>query len=177
MNETHPLRKLVLSRKYCRQFFSLRTFCWYTGCNDFHISSMSRTRIIFSFPIPLLATILAGIIVFTAGVSVASAATYTSTYTISDQNGVTIDSATFNNTSGGTCLKITSSYNIIIRNSTFTNCGMDGSAWSRAIVVYDSDNITIEHNDIYHVAGGMYIQGAARGKTYSNIKINYNRLW
>jgi hypothetical protein len=116
------------------------------------------------------------LLLFTAGASVASAATYTSTYTINGQNGVTIDGATFNNSSG-TCLKIISSRNITIRNSTFTNCGMNGSKWSRAIVAYDSDNITIERNNFHHVAGGVYVQGAGRGKTYSNIKINYNRFW
>src|SRR5919198_652392 len=80
--------------------------------------------------------------------SPASAASYTSTRTISGANGLVIDGDSYTASSGRDCLRIVNSSNITVRNSTFRNC-------RDAIQLVKVNNITIEKNRIERVMRGI----------------------
>lgn len=90
------------------------------------------------FPKRLLVFVLLGSM--TLPVFSVKATTYTSTQTITGANGLVIDGDTFS-ASSGQCLRIYSSTNVTIRNSTFQNCTA-----GFALLVNGSSNVTIRNN-------------------------------
>lgn len=90
------------------------------------------------FPKGLLVCVLVGSMVLP--VFSVKATTYTSTQTITGANGLVIDGDTFSSSSGQ-CLRIYSSTNVTIRNSTFQNCTA-----GFALLVNGSSNVTIRNN-------------------------------
>ena len=74
-------------------------------------------------------------------------------------------------------IRIEYASNVLVRNNNIhQNRGGSNSMNGSAIMLYDSRDVVIEHNQIYDSQGGIFIKGAYGGTANHNIVIRFNWL-
>ncbi|RLA57202.1 MAG: hypothetical protein DRR04_13320, partial [Gammaproteobacteria bacterium] len=91
---------------------------------------------------------------------------------------ITVRGKTVNWGDNHNAIRIEYSSNSVVRNNRLhRNRGGANNYNGSAIMLYDSDNILIEHNEIYDAQGGIFVKGAYGGTANHHITIRYNLLY
>jgi len=75
-------------------------------------------------------------------------------------------------------IRIELSSNVLIRNNRLSgNRGANNQFNGSAIMLYDTHDVTIEHNEIFDSEGGIFIKSSLHSPPHYNIIIRYNLLY